>query len=120
MDNHNFCQGMYNHFKFGGNLSIRKPKEKKVVIIFGQDECIFKQYAFPKKSWTLPDDTKQLIPKIKDKESCFLILSLDLYKDNLNVINLFRKNIQIMMLQLERMEIAQNLVILHIHHLLDN
>jgi hypothetical protein len=48
---------------FGGHLSIRKPIGTKAVFIFGQDECIFKQYSFSKKSWTLPDGTKTLIPK---------------------------------------------------------
>ena len=32
-------------------------------MIIGQDECIFKQYTFTKKFWTLHDGTKQLIPK---------------------------------------------------------
>ena len=31
--------------------------------MFGQDECIFKQYSFTKKTWILPDGTRPLIPQ---------------------------------------------------------
>ena len=37
--------------KFGGNLSVRKPVDKKPLFIIGQDKCIFKQYIFTKKGW---------------------------------------------------------------------
>ena len=49
--------------QFGGNLSIRKKKEEKPIINFGQDECIYKQYQFNNKQWYLPDGTSQLLPK---------------------------------------------------------
>ena len=32
-------------------------------MIIGQDKCIFKQYTFSKKFWSLHDGSKQLIPK---------------------------------------------------------
>ena len=48
---------------FGGNLSVRKPPDQKPLIIFGQDECIFKQYTFSKKAWRSPDGALPLIPK---------------------------------------------------------
>ena len=51
------------NLKFGGNLSVRFPIGKKPLFIFGQDECIFKQYSFTKKAWVLPDGTRPLIPK---------------------------------------------------------
>jgi hypothetical protein len=63
VDDHDILQDRCKHLTYGGNLSVRKPIDKKPIIIFGQDECIFKQYAFTKKSWTLPDGTKPLIPK---------------------------------------------------------
>jgi hypothetical protein len=44
-------------------LSIRKPTHLKPLIIFGQDECIFKQDTFTKKAWCLPDGHFPLIPK---------------------------------------------------------
>ena len=49
--------------RFGGNLSVRKPNGKKPVIIFGQDECIFKQYTFSKKAWMNSEGAMPLIPK---------------------------------------------------------
>ena len=38
--------------KFGGNLSVRMDKDKKPILMVGQDECIFKQFAFSPKCWT--------------------------------------------------------------------
>jgi hypothetical protein len=35
---------------FGGNLSVRFPPGMKPLIIFGQDECIFKQFLMTKKN----------------------------------------------------------------------
>jgi len=49
--------------KFGGNLSVRKPVDKKPLFIIGQDECIFKQYIFTKKGWYNSEGAMQLIPK---------------------------------------------------------
>ena len=48
---------------YGGNLSVRKPPNTKLLIGFGQDECIFKQYMFTSKAWTTPDGQKPVIPK---------------------------------------------------------
>ena len=63
VDTHPSFQKKCDHLPFGGNLSVRFPMNEKPIIIFGQDECIFKQYAFTKKSWTSPDGTRPLIPK---------------------------------------------------------
>ena len=49
--------------KFGGCLSVRKPEDLKPIIIFGQDECIFKQYVFTKRSWVGPEGQTAMIPK---------------------------------------------------------
>ena len=49
--------------KFGGNISVRKPPDVKPLLMFGQDECIFKQFSFTKKSWRGSDDKVPLIPK---------------------------------------------------------
>ena len=48
---------------FGGCLSVRFPENKKPLIIFGQDECIFKQYIFCKKSWMGQEGQTALTPK---------------------------------------------------------
>ena len=49
--------------KFGGCLSVRKPEGSKPLIIFGQNECIFKQYVFTKKSWVGPQGQTAMTPK---------------------------------------------------------
>ena len=48
---------------FGGKLSVRFPKDKKPLMIFGQDECIFKQYIFTRKHWQGRNGEVPLIPK---------------------------------------------------------
>ena len=48
---------------FGGYLSVRKPKDEKPMIIFGQDECIFKQFIFRNKCWMGPKGQCPLTPK---------------------------------------------------------
>ena len=49
--------------QFGGCLSVRMPKDVKPIIVFGQDECIFKQYIFTKKSWMGPEGQTAMVPK---------------------------------------------------------
>jgi hypothetical protein len=49
--------------QFGGNLSVRMPPNAEPLICWGQDECIFKQFAFMGKAWTAPDGQKRVIPK---------------------------------------------------------
>ena len=49
--------------QFGGCLSVRMPEGSKPLIIFGQDECIFKQYIFSKKSWVGPEGQTAMTPK---------------------------------------------------------
>jgi hypothetical protein len=49
--------------KFRGNLSVQMPPNNKPLICFGQDECIFKQYLFTGKAWTMADGRKPIIPK---------------------------------------------------------
>ena len=40
---------------FGGNLSVRRPPNKKSLIIVGQDKCIFQHYTFRNKCYTGPN-----------------------------------------------------------------
>ena len=63
VDSHDCLRPYYESIEFGGNLSIRKREEDKPLVIFGQDECIFKQYQFNNKQWYLPDGTCQILPK---------------------------------------------------------
>ena len=48
---------------YGGSLSVRRDKSSKPLIIFGQDEAIFKQFLFRKRQWVGPDGQRPLIPK---------------------------------------------------------
>lgn len=50
-------------FKFGGNLSVQKLPDMKPLVAWGQDECIFKQYAFTKNAWIGPEGEMSKIPK---------------------------------------------------------
>jgi hypothetical protein len=63
VDDHITFQDECASLPFGGNLSVRKPANKNPALIFGQDECIFKQYLTNGKTWCMPDGTKPLLPK---------------------------------------------------------
>ena len=63
VDDHVSFQNECNSLPFGGNLSVRMSPDKKKAMIFGQDECIFRQYVFTKGLWCCPDGTRQLTPK---------------------------------------------------------
>jgi hypothetical protein len=57
-DHSDFPNPVQHHPEFGGDLSVRRNKSKKPLIMFGQDECgICKQYLFGNKQWFLPDGT---------------------------------------------------------------
>ena len=63
VDSLGLFQERMDRLEFGGNLSVRKKAGEKPLIIFGHDECIYKQYLLTKKAWTLPSGEKQLVPK---------------------------------------------------------
>ena len=48
---------------FGGNLSVRIPGNEKPLIVFGHDECIFKQFLMPGKQWYGPNQETYVVPK---------------------------------------------------------
>jgi hypothetical protein len=48
---------------FGGSLWVCKPRGSKLLIIFGQNESIFKQYKCSKSAWCIPDGQFAVIPK---------------------------------------------------------
>ena len=58
-----FMERKNNDSEFGGNLSVRRDQTKRPLIVFGQDECIVKQYQFTQKSWNGPNGETALIPK---------------------------------------------------------
>lgn len=47
---------------FGGNLSVR-INGAKPLIVFGQDESIYKQFLLKSKAWKTPDGESQIVPK---------------------------------------------------------
>jgi hypothetical protein len=63
VDDHPKFQADCEHLPFGGHLSVRKGVHEKPLIIFGQDECIFKQFNLSSKSWSDPNGTRALLPK---------------------------------------------------------
>ena len=63
VDDHADFQIEGNRLPYGGSLSVRFPVGQKPLMIFGQDEAIFKQFIFSKGVWILPDGRKQLVPK---------------------------------------------------------
>jgi hypothetical protein len=65
-DHHGFQEKMNSTIRFGGNLSVRKPPDKKPIIGFGQDEAVMnkkKQHCFTTKAWTAPSGQKAITPK---------------------------------------------------------
>ena len=58
-----FMDQMNKESAFGGNVSVRSNTGKRPLIVFGQDECIVKQYSFTHKSWNGPNREQALIPK---------------------------------------------------------
>ena len=63
VDDSEKCTEIGNNMPFGGYLSVRKPKNEKPLIIFGQDECIYKQFIFRNKCWIGPNGESPLMPK---------------------------------------------------------
>ena len=49
--------------EFGGKLSVCPEQHECPLIIFGHDECIFKQFHVTKKAWMGPNGKTVLIPK---------------------------------------------------------
>ena len=49
--------------KYGGNLSVRKDEDAKIIISLGHDECIFNMFSFTKKCWNGCEGEQPIIPK---------------------------------------------------------
>jgi hypothetical protein len=84
--------------KYGGKLSVRKAQDEKPLIMFGHDECIFKQYTMTNKSWKAPNGAVVLIPKddvqgvmISAFQSREFRLGLQLNQEQLALINQIRE-----------------------------
>ena len=57
---HEYCNEKY---IYGGNLSVRKDNNKKPILLVGQDECIYYEYARSKKQWVSSEGKRALLPK---------------------------------------------------------
>jgi hypothetical protein len=62
-----FQDQMNKETEFGGKLSVRLEQHECPLIIFGHDECIFKQFHVTKKAWLGPNGKTVLIPKDDDQ-----------------------------------------------------
>jgi hypothetical protein len=58
-----FAKAMKEFPKFGGNLSVRFPIGEKPFIMFGQDECIFKQFTVHSSCWVSEIAGRPPLPK---------------------------------------------------------
>ena len=65
VDDHEDFSDIGDTLPFGGGLSVRKNPALKPLLIFGQGECIFKQYTFRSKCWNGPKGQVPLMPKDK-------------------------------------------------------
>ena len=90
-----FLEKMKQETEFGGNLSVRFPDNNKPLIVFGHDECIFKQYTLTKKSWVGPNGKSVLVPKdegqgvmISAFQSREFGFGVDLMEEQVAVINM--------------------------------
>ena len=65
VDDHELLQQIANEkfVEFGGALSVRKPENVKLLIVFGQDESAYNQFAFNGIQWVGPDRARSLLPK---------------------------------------------------------
>jgi hypothetical protein len=99
VDDHHGFQGKMNlTTRFRGNLSVRKPPDRKPIIGFGQDEAIMKQHCFTTKAWTAPSGQKAITPKDEGMGvmiSAFLSrefgFGLKLSQEQLQKVNLARR-----------------------------
>ena len=48
---------------FGGNLSVRKARGEKALMIFGQDESVYSQFLLGSRQWVGPLGQRPLLPK---------------------------------------------------------
>jgi hypothetical protein len=65
VDDHDCMQEFPNEMYgiYSGNLSVRRPVDRKHLFIFGQDESIFNQFSFGSKQWVGPSGQRSILPK---------------------------------------------------------
>ena len=85
----------------GGNLSVRIPPDQKPLIIFGHDECIFKQFTMVNKQWYGPNRETYVVPKddgqgvmISAFQSREFGFGLEVTDDDLQAVNATRNGVK--------------------------
>ena len=66
------CVDKYITTKYGGNPSVRKPEDTKMLISFGHDEAIFRKNTFLSYCWFGSDGEQQCVPK---EDGCGIMIS---------------------------------------------
>ena len=92
-----FQERMNKETQFGGQRSVRYP-EGRMLIIWGHDEAIFKQYTLTKKSWRGPNGETAIVPK--DEGAGIMIsafqcrefgFGMELSSQQLEIVNEYRR-----------------------------
>ena len=63
VDVHETFQSKFENHEYGGNLSIRKDPESKIILSFGHDEAIFNMMAFTSRCWSGTHGEQPIVPK---------------------------------------------------------
>ncbi len=63
VDAHHSFQQRCKDLEFGGNLSVRKDPNSKIIISLGHDESIFNMFSFTKSCWNGCDGEQPIVPK---------------------------------------------------------
>ena len=63
VDDHLTFQDACKNLPFGGHLSVRKPLDKKQIMMIGQDEAIMRKNLLTLCAWSMPDGARPLVPK---------------------------------------------------------
>ena len=74
VDVHETFQSKFEDHEYGGNLSIHKDPESKMILRFRHDEAIFNIMAFSSRCWSGTHGEQPIIPKDNGKGimySCF-------------------------------------------------
>ena len=74
IDVHKTFQSKFEDHEYGGNLSIRKDPETKIILSFERDGAIFNMIAFSSRCWSGTHGKQPIVPKDNGTEimySCF-------------------------------------------------
>ena len=78
VDSHRSFQGTMYFSEFGGNASLKKTKNDKIIISFGNDGAIFNKYTYTSACWSGCYGGKKFIP---NSEGMGLMVSAIQYRE---------------------------------------